>query len=375
MQTTESSRSFGLLSSAARTLWHLFPQSIRYSVGPTLFGGPPEPPLGGPPPCIDARESSDPITAILDSEEYKQSIEYFAEQRSASLLSPDAQALLYQAVFLTQPNNVIEIGAFHGGTTKALALACAMFRHHAGVVYAVEPFVSDKVKEARSEWPSALQRHSSIHPVNSMTFAQEHSNLRAGVILVDGNHDYEYALFDLIFSARSLVPGGFIFVDNISQPGPFLAAQDFLKLYPEFLVCGQPLNVDTVRSYDRDRCSIRNTDFLILRPAPFVTLGEKPRSFGERRHPTPSLRGATIDIIKCGDGTLYIEGILRAFQGPEQVELVTSAEKDLNGNVGEIFVEMPPVTLDGEFARISSEIWITWRGNGPLLLQRPPEAS
>ena len=48
----------------------------------------------------------------------------------------------------------------------------------------------------------------------------------AELIFIDGNHEYEFALFDLQAAARRLAPEGFVLLDNVSQPGPFFAAVD-----------------------------------------------------------------------------------------------------------------------------------------------------
>ncbi len=48
------------------------------------------------------------------------------------------------------------------------------------------------------------------------------------LVLVDGGHDDQYALFDLQMTARLLKPGGIVIMDNAEQTGPFKAARTFL---------------------------------------------------------------------------------------------------------------------------------------------------
>ena len=74
----------------------------------------------------------------------------------------------------------------------------------------------------------------------------ERQSVRPGVVFVDGNHDYEFALFDIGRAAKYMTPGGFIFVDNVAQPGPFFAARDFLSANPGWREIG-----------DRPRATIR----------------------------------------------------------------------------------------------------------------------
>jgi hypothetical protein len=46
-------------------------------------------------------------------------------------------------------------------------------------------------------------------------------------IFVDGNHQYEYALFDLLASARSIKHEGIIIMDNYHLPGVVGACKTF----------------------------------------------------------------------------------------------------------------------------------------------------
>ena len=53
-------------------------------------------------------------------------------------------------------------------------------------------------------------------------------------VLVDGNHEYEFALFDVMCAARAMRPGGLMVMDNIEQIGPRLAAKTFLERNPDW---------------------------------------------------------------------------------------------------------------------------------------------
>ena len=161
----------------------------------------------------------------------------FRRHSAQSLLSPQARALLYQVVRLSRPAEVVEIGAFRGGTTEALARALAA--EGRGTVHAVEPFTAGEVRRARRPLAaSAAGLCCGIDPTNSMAFFMR-MRRRPGLYLIDGNHDYEYAAFDIAAAARHLAPGGFIFIDNVSQAGPFEAAREFLSREPNFFECGR----------------------------------------------------------------------------------------------------------------------------------------
>lgn len=59
------------------------------------------------------------------------------------------------------------------------------------------------------------------------------------LILIDGNHDFEFALFDLQMAARLMRPGGIVVMDNAEQSGPFYAAKQFLDRNPAWRELGR----------------------------------------------------------------------------------------------------------------------------------------
>ena len=104
--------------------------------------------------------------------------------------------------------------------------------------------------------------------MSSMDFymEMERQSVRPGVVFVDGNHDYEFALFDIGRAAKYMTPGGFIFVDNVAQPGPFFAARDFLSANPGWReIGGSTEGHNASLSFDRKRSAIPDTDFIVLR--------------------------------------------------------------------------------------------------------------
>ena len=66
-------------------------------------------------------------------------------------------------------------------------------------------------------WPDELQHHVRYMHMNSADFyiEIEKQGLRPDLVFVDGNHDYEFALFDIQCAARRIARGG-SFIDNIS---------------------------------------------------------------------------------------------------------------------------------------------------------------
>ena len=91
----------------------------------------------------------------------------------------------------------------------------------------------------------------------------DEEGMRFDLVFVDGNHDYEFALFDIQAAAARMMPGGVIVIDNISQAGPYYATVDFLRARPEWSDCGTPRTSISRQPYDRKRANVPGTDFVI----------------------------------------------------------------------------------------------------------------
>src|SRR5262249_18960322 len=192
--------------------------------------------------------------------------------------------------------------------------------------------------------PKPVRSYLVTYATSSMGFFLAQRDLRAGLILVDGNHDYEYAAYDIAMSARHLTPGGFIFIDNVSQPGPFEATRDFLRRNPEFFICGGSVDTQSI-GFDQSR-RIHGTDFIVLRSETFRLVQRNPRSFGPHPHPGHPTPRAIIEVEAAERGTLSAQAVLRGF-GPHESELVASGARELAA--GTARVELPlPVAVDAD---------------------------
>ena len=74
------------------------------------------------------------------------------------------------------------------------------------------------------------------------TLAQRRITL--DMVLVDGNRDYEYVLFDL----KLLRPGGIIVIDNKDQREPFHATREFVARNPAWQEIGGAVAVHVPHS-------------------------------------------------------------------------------------------------------------------------------
>jgi predicted O-methyltransferase YrrM len=150
-----------------------------------------------------------------------------------SLQSNNSRAFLYHLIMTLRPERVLEIGTFRAGTARFLANAL----HHAGrgELYTIDPFgLENNVPSIIEAWPAHLQERVHFSPISSAEFFDKAmiAGLMFDLVLIDGNHEFEYAAFDLACSARLMNAGGVAVLDNVDQPGPRFATQQFLVANP-----------------------------------------------------------------------------------------------------------------------------------------------
>jgi len=221
-------------------------------------------------------------------------------------------------------------------------------------------------------WPQELRRHLEFYLMTSMEFYYRlyARGIRPEIAFVDGDHSYEAALFDIQSLAKSLARCGFLLVDNVSQPGPYHAAMDFLQRNPDWTQCKarDPQWADPNKAFDRERTSVPETDFEILRVPRGYSIGSRPVTFGEMPSAT-EIKGLRIHA-ESGGGTLHAQCVLRGFlPGAEEV---TMAALDIAkpGEVNLLFAK--PLKIEGSFVRCTAEPWLVWSGQTPLVLADIP---
>ena len=161
-------------------------------------------------PRLDLQQCEDPIATILAAPEFEAATAFFIDNPAASrsLVSASAQALLYALVRNQRPNHVFEIGTYKAGTTEAVCRA--LQANGCGIVHTVDPFRGEYVTATLKHWPASLLKHIRFYPLDSMAFykEKERQHVNPDLVFVDGNHDYEFALFDISRGARYLTRGG-----------------------------------------------------------------------------------------------------------------------------------------------------------------------
>ncbi len=319
-----------------------------------------------------------PVPAIVAAPAFGQVVAYLkqtsGEQRS--LLATEARALLYCLVRNQRPAAVVEIGTFRGGTAQAICQALHANRH--GTLRTVGPFDSRAFLPYLRQWPRALAARAEFHPRDSMDFYMwaAKAGLAFDLVLVDGNHDYEFAAFDIQCAARAMRPGGFIVVDNVSQVGPYYAARDFLAANPAWVECAaRAAPFDPARAFDRERTAVAGTDFIILRAPWSYPIDARPRTFGERLFPAPRVDGIRLDIAAPARGRLHVECVLRAFGETEQIERIGTLAAALDGQTGAVELRFAaPLIVEDRYIAYRVEPWLIWLGEAPLALATPPVA-
>lgn len=332
-----------------------------------------------PYPKVDLDRISNPIPAILAAAEFKQADHYFTKSPAMrrSLVSARSHIVIHALMRNQRPTHAVEIGTYHGGTTETMVRA--VHANGMGTVHTVGPFDAETFKPVYEQWPREFQQVVRFYPTDSMAFYMdvERQNIRLDLVFVDGNHDYEFALFDILCAARRLTPGGFIIVDNAAQVGPYFAARDFMASHPDWIDCtGSPGPHDRTKAFDPGRAHVAGTDFIILRaPLSHRLADDRPRTFGEVNWNKPEVRGLALALDgQQGPGTLHVQCILRGFGGgrpPAEVIATASQAIDKGSRELEILFSQP-ATVESDRERFSIEPWLIWIGQGPVCLTGIP---
>src|SRR5215208_26095 len=280
------------------------------------------------------------VRALSDMEVFKSAVSYFTGYPPHSLMGVDNRALLYCLVRALKPANVLEIGTYYAGTTEVLARA--LWENGSGTIHTVDPFGAQRVPEKMASWPQPLQAIATYYSDNSMEFLSQLRSQGAPLdfVLVDGEHDYEFARFDMEMSARLMRPGGLIVMDNVEQSGPFSAVAQFLAEHPDWRELGDGVAAfKPSRPYGDEwqRSSVPGTSVILIQsPSYLVVDSGKFRSWGHQQISATRITGFEVELApQTGSGTLHVQCILRSFgaeQALQQMMSVVAERVELAGN-------------------------------------------
>jgi predicted O-methyltransferase YrrM len=328
-------------------------------------------------PKVDLPASKNPVAEIMAAPEFEATKAYFYDNPVAarSLISSQSQGLLYSLVRNLRPDHVYEIGTYKAGTTEAICRA--LYANGKGIAHAVDPFRGEYIAAVLKLWPPELFRHVRLHAKDSMAFFSdmEREHIHPALVFVDGNHDYEFAAFDIACGARVIEPGGFIFVDNVAQPGPFFAARDFLTANPDWRELGSAAtSYNRDKAFDRLRTTIAETDFMALRAPLTHSIGERPSTRGRTRWHSRKVEGLRLKFLPPSEpARLTVQVVLRGF-GMVPAETTGEASVQVEAGTRELSVSLtPPAQVEGQFVYFTAEPWLIWHGARPLQLIAVPE--
>ena len=331
-------------------------------------------------PAVDVQTIADPVPAIVNAPEFPETVNFFATTPAAerALIPPVSQALMYAVIRNQKPHNLVEIGSFKAGTTEMLARTIQGTGY--GTLHTGSPYDASRFLPVYHRWPARLRSPVRYYQVDSMTLFMrlDSQNIRPDVVVIDGSHDFEFVQFDIHAAARRLSRGGFIFVNGVSQAGPYLAAMDFLAQHPEWHECGRrrAASADTeMKGLDSSRSGIDGTDLLVLR-APFQQfVGSRAASCGVHEWPQPVVNGLRLTLADDAlSGTLFVQCILRGFSEALLTEVMAEAKAAIEEKSGTIDITFSPsLRTDSGMDRYVVEPWLAWRGEAPLKLAREIE--
>ncbi|MGA8398660.1 MAG: class I SAM-dependent methyltransferase [Stellaceae bacterium] len=284
---------------------------------------------------------------------------------SLSLISAHSQALLYCLVRLLQPRLVVEIGTYEAATAQIIAAALAA--NGVGQLHTIDPFGAG-VPPIIAAWPSVLQTLTTFFPETSMSYFANlaKSGQRADLILIDGNHDYEYALFDLEASARSAAPDAIVLIDNIDQGGPFFAARDFLARRTDWREIGGSILQQPVEAPFALRSQMNHMNFAILKGPSALVLDGRPFTPGQIRCGRTIPRNLRMVIEAGAPGTLHLQTVIRIFGASRPAEFAANEVLDI-AEAGTVVMPLGgPEDNVEDVQLVTAEPWFRWDGTDPL---------
>jgi predicted O-methyltransferase YrrM len=328
-------------------------------------------------PLLDRKRHDLGMHNALESPEFKECENFFNSNAlgASSLISSVSRAILYTLVRNSRPEVVIEIGTYRAGTTQVLARA--LHANGTGRVYTVDPYNTETISAILAQWPEELKQFVRHYPLDSMAFFSflVAEKLRPTLVFIDGNHDYEFARFDIESCARVLLPGGLVIIDNVDQAGPFFAVRDFLERNPAWHEIGDGTSrFRRGLAFDPERSALPGTTFAILVGPDELCVGARPVTSGQADWPSSAVfAGVSVEPSRPATGTLSVQCVFRAFPSaavPSEDAACRSIEID--GRIGTTIVPMPPAWSDNTGGRRTLEIWLSWEGPGELALACEP---
>lgn len=168
--------------------------------------------------------------------------------RYSSKMMDDGELRYLAAVTLAFPWTddalVVEIGSYTGHTAAFVAETLDD-AGHPNPVLSIDPF--ERVPHTRKNPQGKYRRYLRTMRERGLegrclplvAYSQDAAAVvpdRIGVLIVDGNHEYESVARDLALYGAKVLPGGFVFIDDhtAAYPGVVTATAEHLAAHPDF---------------------------------------------------------------------------------------------------------------------------------------------
>jgi predicted O-methyltransferase YrrM len=255
------------------------------------------------------------IEKLLASENFAAIESQFRDYPSDSLVSSTERAFLFCLIRAMKPQAVVEIGTAFCGTAELIARA--LLENGTGLLYTTDPFGAGRAPPIIGKWPERLRDVTRFYPLSSMDFFIMLSEAKTplDIAFIDGDHDFEFAYFDVLMAGRLLRPGGIMIIDNSNQTGPYYAAAQFLHDNPDWIELGDALTGSgPSHPFSTPRSSLPKSDCLVLKAPAAYSIGRLPRTTGQLAA-SSRIAGFSSSIeTREFRGTLHYQMILRAFR-------------------------------------------------------------
>ena len=330
-------------------------------------------------PIASPAGSAADIANVLATPAYSEALSYFLAYPSRSILSDHSRAVIYTLIRLMRPAVVAEVGTMYAGTAELMARA--LWENGQGIVHTTDPLGGDRCPAIIANWPRELQNLTRFHPLNSMDFFHhlDRQRVTLDLVLVDGNHDFEFALFDLQMAARLLRPGGVIIMDNAEQTGPFKASRLFLASNPAWRELGTAVaSHNRAAPFNAARASLPGTSFILLQAPNYIPISENLSTWGQVSTRSSRFDGFRLELPpQRTAGFLHYQAMLRAFQDDgaiPEAKVVGKLRLDVDGSALVQQAFTTPMRFP-EGAQYTYEIDLAWEADSgcpPLALAAPP---
>jgi len=265
------------------------------------------------------------IDQWMQSRALKDVLGLFARYPRHSLLSSVGRAFLYHLIHCARPADVAEFGTYWAGTAEVMARS--LHANGFGHLYTCDPFGAERAPAIISQWPLELQQRVTFLAANSMGFADylRMREIRLDLAFIDGCHDFEYTLFDVLTSARLMRPGGIVVMDNAEHPGVVSAFREFVRMNPDWRALSTFDRGKTLAdpfSQTLERSSVPETTFMVLEAPRFASVpAETYVTTGQRRFEGQAVGGMRFSALPGDAGALHFEGCLRGFGSAMPIEV------------------------------------------------------